>query len=126
VNSPKATFPPSLAQAQCGHNALIARDLTLIAPELGRPFLQINVPRSLFDTRPKRKPQPKSQNTLIKTAKRNDLSIKRLNPDGSVEIGKVEVTKDKITVEIGAGDGGARDASVVAMDRIAAMRRGTR
>jgi hypothetical protein len=40
-------------------------------------------------------------------------------------VGRVEVTKDKITVEVGkAEDGDARDARVVAMDRIAAMRGG--
>lgn len=40
-----------------------------------------------------------------------------------VPVSKVEVSRDKITVEVGKADddGMARDASVIAMDRIAAM-----
>lgn len=44
---------------------------------------------------------------------------------GGASVGKMEITKDTITVEIGkaADDAGALDASVVALHRIAALRR---
>jgi hypothetical protein len=53
-----------------------------------------------------------------------ERAVKGVKATGA-EIGKVEITNDKITVEIGgkADDDGARDASLVAMDRIAALRR---
>lgn len=37
---------------------------------------------------PKRKPRRKSQKAMIATAERAGLPVKKLNPDGSVEIGK--------------------------------------
>ena len=105
-----------LPEHQGNHVALVALDLVADGPEIGTPSLFVNVARSLFPKRRKRKPGF-TQAAVTR-------AVEGVKSTGA-EIGKVEVTRDKITVEIGgkADDDGARDASLVAMDRIAALRR---
>jgi hypothetical protein len=63
-----------LAEARASVHKLEAEALAVGSPQLGTPHLQVNVPRSLFDTKPKRrrserKPRRISQEKLIAAAK---------------------------------------------------------
>lgn len=91
MRSQNKTYVPH-SQPTRGHHCLKALDLVTAAPEIDTPFLGINLLRSLFARRRKRRPSDK---TLVKRA---EVATGRLaarvtyHPDGSrtVEVGKID------------------------------------